>query len=305
MKRIIMVCLVFSLVFLSGCQSSSITSDGTPGQEVMVYYVNLSESGALSTSYSLTNQGEEAVAELYSILQQGQFTDGRPAVPMTLILDHSKIKNNNVILYLAGEYPVAGTAEELLCRFSLVQTMLQLDGAEGVMIYVNDKPLELDGEQVGAMTADSFVEKLSDPQSQPVEKHVTLYYSNAEGNALVPCEAMVEMRPEENIETAIVRQLIQGPTQEGMFPVLPQNTEVISVSVKKSICYVNLNSFFVKEKLSINEYISVYSIVNSLTELEEIHSVQLMIDGSADVKFGENISFVTPLERNMNFVLEQ
>ena len=70
---------------------------------------------------------------------------------------------------------------------------------------------------------------------------------------------------------------------------------MISISVKDKICYVNFDSSFLTDALSIDGNLIVYSIVNSLTELPDVQRVQI-----SNIVF-RDISLSSPLERNLNY----
>ena len=80
-----------------------------------------------------------------------------------------------------------------------------------------------------------------------------------------------------SIEKDVINRLIQGPFEDGYFRTLPANLQVISISVKDKICYVNFDSSFLTDALSIDGNLIVYSIVNSLTELPDVQRVQMCI----------------------------
>ena len=102
------------------------------------------------------------------------------------------------------------------------------------------------------------------------------------------------------IEKDVINRLIQGPFEDEYFRTLPANLQVISISVKDKICYVNFDSSFLTDALSIDGNLIVYSIVNSLTELPDVQRVQIMVDGDSNIVF-RDISLSSPLERNLNY----
>ena len=51
--------------------------------------------------------------------------------------------------------------------------------------------------------------------------------------------------------------------------------------------------------------LSVYSIVNSLTELPGINKVQLLIDGESNVVLGDNIRLENVFERNLDLTAQE
>ena len=78
---------------------------------------------------------------------------------------------------------------------------------------------------------------------------------------------------------------------------MPKNTKVLNVSLTDNTCYVNLDSGFISGDTDVAEYIPIYAIVDSLTELQTVNKVQITVNGSADVTYRNVISLAQPLER--------
>ncbi|MBR5474210.1 MAG: GerMN domain-containing protein, partial [Lachnospiraceae bacterium] len=103
-------------------------------------------------------------------------------------------------------------------------------------------------------------------------------------------------------ERMVINEVLAGPKEEGHYATLPTSVKVNGVQVKNGICYVNLSGAFVNDALNISEYVAVYSLVNSLVELNTVNKVQIMIDGSSAITFRGSISFEKPLERKLDCV---
>ena len=71
-----------------------------------------------------------------------------------------------------------------------------------------------------------------------------------------------------------------------------------------NVCYINFDSAFANTTLAVNEYIPIYSIVDSLSEMTPVTKVQIMINGSQDVMFRDSISLNQLFERNLDYNAE-
>ena len=69
-----------------------------------------------------------------------------------------------------------------------------------------------------------------------------------------------------------------------------------------NVCYINFDSAFANTTLAVNEYIPIYSIVDSLSEMTTVTRVQIMINGSQDVMFRDVVSLNTTFERSQNYI---
>ena len=80
------------------------------------------------------------------------------------------------------------------------------------------------------------------------------------------------------------------------------NTKILGVSIAEGICYVNLDSNFLTVINNVSTEVAVYSIVNSLVELDNINKVQILVNGEvpptfSNSTFERNLDYVTTLEQ--------
>ena len=103
----------------------------------------------------------------------------------------------------------------------------------------------------------------------------------------------------DKLPEVMVRELIKGPEEEGLSSASPAGTEINEIMIKDKVCYLYLSAEFQKNQSGgpREEALTIYSIVNSLTELPNIQYVQFLIDGQrvetykTEVKLG---SFLSP-----------
>ena len=132
-------------------------------------------------------------------------------------------------------------------------------------------------------------------------QHLKLYFANEKKDLLVPETREVIHNVNTSLERLVVEQLIAG-SQTGASPVLPKDTRILNVSLTDNICYVNLDSTFLNGEVEAADYIPVYALVNSLTELQTVNKVQITVNGSANVAYRNVISLAAPLEREEKYV---
>ena len=70
------------------------------------------------------------------------------------------------------------------------------------------------------------------------------------------------------------------------------------------ICYVNLDSSFQANVLTVSPEATIYSIVNSLVEDCNVQSVQFSVNGESDVEFANGLSLKQPFTADMSLVVE-
>lgn len=98
-----------------------------------------------------------------------------------------------------------------------------------------------------------------------------------------------------NMATAIVNELIKGPSDERLFRrTVPAEAKLRSpVSIKNKVATVDFSEGFKTKHPGGKdaEKMTIYSIVNSLTELEEIEKVKFLIDGKEQKEFMGHFKF--------------
>ena len=84
--------------------------------------------------------------------------------------------------------------------------------------------------------------------------------------------------------------LIEGPKSDKLEETIPEGTRVNKVELKGDVVYVDLSLEFINNHKggSQNESKTVYSIVNTLTKLNEVNSVRILIDGEENKCFTDN-----------------
>lgn len=85
----------------------------------------------------------------------------------------------------------------------------------------------------------------------------------------------------------LINLLMQGPKDETLLKLIPENTKLNSVKIQDNILYIDFSEDFIKEQSlgKEQEEIILKSIVNTVTELNEVNKVAFLIDGKADKGF--------------------
>ena len=86
---------------------------------------------------------------------------------------------------------------------------------------------------------------------------------------------------------AAVEGLIDGPLTN-LAPSIPDGTQLLDISILNGVCTVDFSQAFVDNHISgsSNDLMTVYSIVNTLTEFDSIDKVQILIEGKTGATFG-------------------
>ena len=112
---------------------------------------------------------------------------------------------------------------------------------------------------------------------------VSLYFPDKESNELTPEARLVDIKEIINNPTdKLVNLLIEGPKNDKCKKIIPENTKILKTYMEGDCAVIDFSSEFLNyNKEDENEKNNlINSIVNTLTELTEINSVKILIDGN-------------------------
>ena len=135
---------------------------------------------------------------------------------------------------------------------------------------------------------------------ESVEKEIiTLYYANSNADKVAAEKREVEIKKDTQIERLVFEELQKDPKSEGLYSVIPEGTKLLSASTKDSICTLDLSKEFVDNHPggSAGELMTLYSIINTITELPGIDKVQFLIEGQKQEVYIHAV-FNEPFKRN-------
>lgn len=117
-----------------------------------------------------------------------------------------------------------------------------------------------------------------------IEQDITLYFSDDQAmylNAEVRTVEVEEARQAEQIRTAVINELIAGPEDSTLYRTIPPEAKLLGIEVKDAIAYVDFSEEIRTKHWggSTGEIMTMGSIINSLTELEGIEKVLVLING--------------------------
>ncbi len=261
MKKQIMLAALLAFVFLlAGCRGQKAEEESG----YKIWYMNQEETRLSYECRELeTEDAEELVTGLLTIMKEAPEMEGfKPVLPENVWAENFQIEQDHLYLDFTPEYLNMPMVYEVLCRAALVRTLCQVPGIDYVGIRIGGQPLvDLDGKAVGLMNEEEFIENAGEEINAYTTAELTLPF-------------------------------------EGAYPVIPENTKLISIAIRDEICYVNLSEEFLKPGYNVTESIPIYSIVNSLIENTSAQKVQISIEGETNRIFRESISFDTIFEKN-------
>lgn len=152
---------------------------------------------------------------------------------------------------------------------------------------------------------------LSESEAQQIanKSPISLYFANEEGTKLklevryIPTSEL--KKPANEIASLIVKELINGPSKgSGLKPTIPAEAKLRTIKIKDDVATVDFSKEF-KEKHpggKASEQMTIYSVVNSLTELKEISQVKFKIEGKTSKEFKGAYKFDNPFPRSTSII---
>lgn len=130
---------------------------------------------------------------------------------------------------------------------------------------------------------------------------VNLYFSTRDAMYLLPESRQINKI---DLYTDVVKGLIRGPQNSNLSPTLPEGTEILQVRVKDGISYLNFNKALVENHWggSTGEILTIYSLVNTMTQFDEIKKVQILIEGNTVETLAGHLDISEPIEPNLSLV---
>lgn len=125
--------------------------------------------------------------------------------------------------------------------------------------------------------------------------NITLYYQDTD-RYLIPVTRNIVKQ--EAIARATINGLVDSSlnTEEteyyGLYPVLPEGTQVRGLSIKNGIAVIDFTSNFLQYKDARDERNIIACVVYSLTEFSTVKKVKILVEGKiySKLKFGSDIS---------------
>ena len=304
--RLLRILLVLWSVFLlSACGKQE--EEQVKEEGYKIYYLNKAETSLVSEMYQPKSGVGDAESLLPELLEkmaevpEGQ--DWHAALQMEFSVQNCFLEGNQVVLSVDPAYKDMSATREVLVRAALVRTLIQIPGVDGVSMRIGEEPLlDRSGNPIGVMQKDTFV----DNEGAEINAYDTvalhLYFADETGTQLVETSQTVMYNTNISMERLVVEILISGPEGKEMYPTVNPDTQILSVTDADGVCYVNLSSEFMDTVGNVTPEVTLYSIVNSLAELKDVHRVQFMINGDAQILYRELIDLGSSFSRNLDIV---
>ncbi len=292
------------LCLLPSCAKQKEVAKG----EDFVYCINGEGTGLFKVACDISQGSPDKEAEeaLEKMASPSEDIEYMPAIPEDVKVRSLKVEHDIAYIDFNKKYNQIPAIEEKLVRAAVVQTLVRLEGINGVWITVEEETLKNEsGKVLGVLNGDDFAESTGSSPSAYEQTTLTLFFANEAGDRLVRQQMDVRYNTNVSREKLIVEKLMGGPKKSGAYPALNPSAALLSVTVKEGTCYVNFDSEFQNSVYDVRPEVTVYSLVNSLIEGTNAGSVQIMVNGEKNVSYQESVDLSQPLVRDLSLEEEK
>lgn len=299
------VLAVLAALFAAGCGRQN-KEDGA----YQVYYLNKESTKIVPVPYTPEPEPGSTEETIDSLLLQLstdlEDVEYKKTLPDEVKVLRYTVEESLLTLYFNSEYSNIDRITEPLTRAAVVRTMTQVADVECLAFFVGEEPLaDKDGNPVGVMTNESFVENPGEQINSIQSATLTLYFANKKGNGLLAETQEVHYSSNISMEKLVMEHLLQGPESKDAQSAIPAGTKLISVSVSDGVCFVSLDDGFLNQDYNVEEPIVMYSIINSLAEISTVNKVQISVNGDTSGTYRDSFALDELYERNLDYVVEQ
>lgn len=251
---------------------------------------------------AFTSDASAANRLLKELISGPTRSDLKRSVPKDAAVRKIDVSDGVAVIDFNSAFTFENEVERVLACAAVVSTLTDLPDINAVRFLVDGKELlSADGIPVSAMKREDIV---YDSQLVVSDyKFAKLYFSDKNAEKLVAETRSVTVNSKESLEYAILNELLKGPEEDGLYPTMPEGTKILSVETKEGTCFVNVSQEFKSKHTggSASETMTIYSVVNTLTELDGIKKVQFLIEGQKVEVFIHYI-FNEPFERDEKLI---
>jgi len=131
---------------------------------------------------------------------------------------------------------------------------------------------------------------------------VALCFADQNGDFLKTETREITMVP--GLARAVVQELINGPQEEGLSATIPEGTRLLDINIADGLCTLDLSKEFRDNHWggSSGEILTVYSVVNTLTQFSSVEHVEILIEGQKIDTLAGHMDLSVPVGRNSQII---
>ncbi len=166
--------------------------------------------------------------------------------------------------------------------YGIVNTLTGLDGIEAVSFLVEGAPVEHYGIFPLGQPVLRSTGCIGPVRTASGEVDVNIFVLGQEDHGAFAIPSRVKQTISQPLAQAVTTRILSYEPPQGFYNPIPFGTELLSISVSGSTCYVDVSDKFIpQDDTEQTEREAVWALVTSLTDLANISSVVLTIEGES------------------------
>lgn len=152
-----------------------------------------------------------------------------------------------------------------------------------IFVIFNNNKINKENSEIEEYTPQ---EEINDKQLR--ETIITLYYLDKESQTIKSEGKLIDSSELlNNPYKLIVQYLIDGPESENMQTVFPEKTRIIDAKLEKNCVILNFSEEILNFQDETQKYNIINCILNSLTQLTEVNSIKITVNGETKNQLNE------------------
>lgn len=295
-KKLITAGIIILILAITAVIIGAVTVDrGSEKYSGELYFFNESATAIEAESREIRYRDMQSLAEgVLEGLMRGPENGRHQRIieRKTKLLSLGGVESRHVMVNFSSEFLTGDSQKDILAVYAVVKSLCAIDGIDSVKVVIEGKDItSSDGSIIGYLT-DQDINLPTDTYNSEMRK-VTLYFPLKSEYKLRKEVRSIRVNDQQPLAQYIINELIKGPESEELTAALSRDTVLLSVETANNICFVNFRATFLDKNTGSaeKEKMLIFSIVDSLTELEAIDRVQFLMDGKRVDSFGNiNIS---------------
>lgn len=281
MRKIIMnlFIVVVLIASLSGCN----LTEKEKTEEVKLFYGNKDGSKIVWIQRPLTygNEAEKYKTVLRSLINGPYSSEAIRSIDEKTKINNASYKDNVVSVDFSKDFlKFNGGLEEIISIMTVTNTLTQFDEVDGVIVTVEGKKI--------ISSSGKAYEILEEFDLQMDKKvNISLYFPDEDAMYLVKSQKEINLKFGEDLGRRVVNELMTQ-SLENRDGVIPKGTKLLNYYEKNNTVTLDFSSELMENHAggTTGETMTIYSIVNTITELKNITGVNFLIEGEKKEYFG-------------------
>ncbi len=299
MKRLFTISLMILICLqLCSCGLMDDEAEASGGISIWYRYKNLSsenESAVAELIYPVSEDADRLHEALKLLTEDPKSEELVSALPSTVHISSYSLSEGKLDIYLTGGYSSLNTVDKNIARCCLVMTLCSLKEVDYVNIYQEAALLE------ARLTPSMMI--IENNYASEYEQEITLYFPDAAYSTLYAEKRQRTVASSRPLAEYVIDELLKGTKNSDRNQALPEGTRLLFVSIEAGLCTVDFSKeFYINRPLrSAAERLMLFSVINTLTELEDITHVQFKVEGEKLTSY-TYMDISEPFERAEEFI---